>query len=114
LHVSLTHARTLICIKRPGRLPADARIQPRHRVGAFAMLGTKGEELSWSHDARSGAERAMPKKEDVRPHTKSEELRAFLGLSVVLAPVLAFIAVAGYGFLVWMFQIVAGPPGSQL
>ena len=52
--------------------------------------------------------------EDTRPHSQAEELRAFLGLSVVLAPVLAFAAVAGYGFLVWMFQLVAGPPGTQL
>lgn len=49
---------------------------------------------------------------DVQPHTKAQELRAFLLLSVVLAPVLAFALVAGYGFLVWMVQIVAGPPGS--
>lgn len=41
------------------------------------------------------------------------ELRAFLLLAVVMAPVLAVIIVAGYGFLVWMFQIVAGPPGPR-
>jgi nitrate reductase NapE len=29
-----------------------------------------------------------------------------------MAPVLAVIIVAGYGFLVWMFQLIAGPPGS--
>ena len=52
--------------------------------------------------------------EDAQHHSKAEELRAFLGLSVVLAPVLAVAAVAGYGFLVWMLQLVAGPPGTQL
>ena len=51
--------------------------------------------------------------EELKPHTKPQELRAFLALSVVLAPVLAFAVVAGYGFLVWMVQLVAGPPGAK-
>ena len=44
--------------------------------------------------------------------TKAQELRGFLFLSVVMAPVLAVVLVSGYGFIVWMFQLVAGPPGS--
>lgn len=44
--------------------------------------------------------------------TKAQELRSFLILSVVMAPVLAVIFVSGYGFIVWMYQLVAGPPGS--
>ena len=44
--------------------------------------------------------------------TKKQELRSFLFLSVVMAPVLAVGIVAGWGFLVWMFQLLAGPPGS--
>jgi nitrate reductase NapE len=44
--------------------------------------------------------------------TKAQELRSFLFLSVVMAPVLAVMLVGGYGFLVWMYQLVAGPPGS--
>ena len=44
--------------------------------------------------------------------TKAQELRSFLFLSVVMAPVLAGAIVAGYGFLVWMYQLFAGPPGS--
>jgi periplasmic nitrate reductase NapE len=44
--------------------------------------------------------------------TKTQELRSFLFLSVVMAPVLAVILVAGYGFVVWMVQLFAGPPGS--
>jgi nitrate reductase NapE len=43
--------------------------------------------------------------------TRGQELRAFLFLTVVLAPVLAVMVVGGYGFLVWMYQLVAGPPG---
>ena len=44
--------------------------------------------------------------------TKVQELRSFLFLSVVMAPVLAVMIVAGYGFLVWFYQFFAGPPGS--
>ena len=44
--------------------------------------------------------------------TRGEELRAFLFLTVVLAPVLAVMIVGGYGFLVWMYEVVTGPPGA--
>ncbi len=43
---------------------------------------------------------------------KRRELRAFLFLTIVLAPVLSAVIVGGYGLLVWMVQLVAGPPGS--
>jgi nitrate reductase NapE len=42
---------------------------------------------------------------------KRRELTVFLFLTLVLAPLLAVMIVAGYGFLVWMYQIIAGPPG---
>jgi periplasmic nitrate reductase NapE len=44
--------------------------------------------------------------------TKAQELRSFLLLSVVMAPILAVIFVSGYGFVVWMSQLIFGPPGS--
>jgi nitrate reductase NapE len=44
------------------------------------------------------------------PSTRQEELRSFLFFTVVMAPVLAVIVVGGYGFLVWMYQLVVGPP----
>jgi nitrate reductase NapE len=46
------------------------------------------------------------------PSTRREELRSFLFFTVVMAPVLAVIIVAGYGFLFCMYQLLAGPPGS--
>lgn len=46
------------------------------------------------------------------PPDRAQELRAFLVLSILLAPVLAVGLVSGYGFLVWIFQMLAGPPGS--
>jgi nitrate reductase NapE len=42
--------------------------------------------------------------------TKKRELAVFLFLALVLAPILAVIIVAGYGFCVWMVQIIMGPP----
>jgi len=42
--------------------------------------------------------------------SKSQELRSFLFLTVVMAPVLAVLIVGGYGFVVWMLQILGGPP----
>jgi len=46
------------------------------------------------------------------PSTRREELRSFLFFTVVMAPVLAVVIVAGYGFIVWMMQLVMGPPGA--
>ena len=43
--------------------------------------------------------------------TKGEEARAFLLITAVLAPALAVSIVVGYGFLVWMLQLIMGPPG---
>ncbi|HEY6645318.1 periplasmic nitrate reductase, NapE protein [Povalibacter sp.] len=42
---------------------------------------------------------------------KKRELLTFTFLALVLVPVLAVIVVAGFGFAVWMVQLVAGPPG---
>jgi periplasmic nitrate reductase NapE len=49
---------------------------------------------------------------DSAPSTRQEEWRSFIFFTVVMAPVLAVIIVSGYGFLVWMYQLIAGPPGS--
>lgn len=43
---------------------------------------------------------------------KQRELRAFLFLTIVLAPILSVLIVGGYGFIVWMYQLMVGPPGS--
>jgi periplasmic nitrate reductase NapE len=41
---------------------------------------------------------------------RTEEFRTWIFLTVVMAPVLAVGVVAGYGFIVWMYQTLAGPP----
>lgn len=47
---------------------------------------------------------------DSRPSTRQEELRSFIFLSVVMAPVVSVVAIAAYGFSVWIYQMFAGPP----
>lgn len=44
------------------------------------------------------------------PPEKTSELKAFLFLTVVMAPVLAAVIVATYGLAVWIYQMFAGPP----
>jgi nitrate reductase NapE len=41
---------------------------------------------------------------------KRRELAVFIFLTLILAPLLAVIIVSGYGFIVWMYQMMAGPP----
>ena len=45
------------------------------------------------------------------PPTRKAELLAFFTLAVLIWPVVAVSVVGGYGFLVWMSQLVLGPPG---
>jgi nitrate reductase NapE len=45
------------------------------------------------------------------PPRKSQELKLFLFIILLLFPLLAIAVVGGYGFIVWMMQIVTGPPG---
>ncbi|APV52036.1 periplasmic nitrate reductase, NapE protein [Betaproteobacteria bacterium GR16-43] len=46
------------------------------------------------------------------PHEKKQELKAFLFLTVVMAPAIAGTVIVVYGFAVWVYQMFAGPPGS--
>ena len=41
---------------------------------------------------------------------KRSELKAFLFLTVVMAPLLAVVVVGSYGLAVWIYQLFAGPP----
>lgn len=42
---------------------------------------------------------------------KRREWGVFLLLAFALAPVLSVVIVASYGFAVWIYQMIAGPPG---
>ncbi len=48
--------------------------------------------------------------QNVADKSRRQELWSFLFLTVIFAPALAVVIVGGYGFLVWMYQLVQGPP----
>ncbi|MGC2084560.1 MAG: periplasmic nitrate reductase, NapE protein [Bradyrhizobium sp.] len=46
-----------------------------------------------------------------RPRRKRMEIFAFLLLTAVVMPALAVATVGSYGLAVWVYQMIAGPPG---
>ena len=46
-----------------------------------------------------------------RPRRRRMEIFAFLFLTAVLMPALAVATVGSYGLAVWIYQVLAGPPG---
>jgi nitrate reductase NapE len=46
-----------------------------------------------------------------RPRRKRMEIFAFLFLTAVLMPALAVATVGSYGLSIWVYQLIAGPPG---
>ena len=53
----------------------------------------------------------LPQGRPDSPPSRREELFAFAVLAVLIWPVIAVGVVGGYGFIVWMSQLVFGPPG---
>jgi nitrate reductase NapE len=43
--------------------------------------------------------------------SRRQEFFMFALLAILIWPVIAVAVVGGYGFLVWMWQLVFGPPG---
>lgn len=52
-----------------------------------------------------------PSRVSTVPSRRKQELIVFVLLTLVLAPVLAITTVGGYGLGVWVYQMLAGPPG---
>jgi periplasmic nitrate reductase NapE len=46
-----------------------------------------------------------------RPRRRHMEIFAFLFLTAVLMPAVAVVTVGSYGLAVWVYQMIAGPPG---
>ena len=44
--------------------------------------------------------------------TLRDEVKGFLFLTVFLVPALTAVLVGGYGFSIWMYQLLVGPPGA--
>ena len=42
--------------------------------------------------------------------SRSRETRVFVFLTVVLAPMIAVAVVGSYGLLIWLYQMLMGPP----
>jgi len=45
--------------------------------------------------------------------TRRGERRVFIFIAVILFPLLSVILVGGYGFSIWMLQLIFGPPGAS-
>lgn len=45
------------------------------------------------------------------PPAKGAEYFTFIFLAFIIWPILTMAVVGGYGFAVWAFQMIAGPPG---
>ncbi|WP_458758509.1 periplasmic nitrate reductase, NapE protein [Afipia sp. TerB] len=50
-------------------------------------------------------------KDPAPPHTRRDEFIVFSIIAALIWPIVAVGIVGGYGFLVWMSQLVLGPPG---
>ncbi|MDR6772158.1 periplasmic nitrate reductase, NapE protein [Azospirillum sp. BE72] len=64
-------------------------------------------DASNSVDPRLSPEPVPP----VDPGVRRREIAMFLLLAVFIWPVLSIAVVGGYGFAVWMSQMILGPPG---
>jgi nitrate reductase NapE len=45
---------------------------------------------------------------------KRREITMFLVLAFAIWPILAVAVVGGYGFAVWIYQMIMGPPGPPV
>jgi len=84
---------------------AGARTLRRGTNGLHAGPQNTGCRLPWPPGLSQGGSRM---ENQSVASTKQEEWRTFLFLAVVTAPVLAVMVVGGYGFLVWMYQLLTG------
>ena len=53
----------------------------------------------------------QPMSADEKRPTRRQELFMFALLAILIWPFIAVAVVGGYGFVVWMWQLVFGPPG---
>lgn len=49
--------------------------------------------------------------EVVRQQDRKKEWQAFAVIAIFLFPLLTIVGAGGYGFIIWMLQLVFGPPG---
>ncbi|AWK89936.1 periplasmic nitrate reductase, NapE protein (plasmid) [Azospirillum thermophilum] len=73
----------------------------------MSQFHRSGPERPASHRATEAGTAAQA----ASPATRRQEVAMFLLLAVVIWPILSIAVVGGYGFCVWMYQLIAGPPG---
>lgn len=71
------------------------------------MSAARQSSAARTVDASSPADPRPP----VDRGTRRREIAMFLLLAVFIWPVLSVAVVGGYGFVVWMSQMILGPPG---
>ncbi|MAS44442.1 MAG: nitrate reductase [Rhodobacteraceae bacterium] len=54
---------------------------------------------------------ARPQSAEASPPSKGSELATFLFLAFILVPGLSVAGVGGLGLAIWIYQMIAGPPG---
>lgn len=70
---------------------------------------TQPSSVSSSSTSRSSVTGLPEAEAQPRPR---DELFVFLVLTVMLAPVFSVMLVGGYGLMVWIAQLLFGPPGA--
>lgn len=68
-------------------------------------------EHGYRDGLKQGADSAASGNMPARSATRRSEIMMFLLLAVVIWPFVTVAVVGGYGFLVWMTQLIVGPPG---
>lgn len=53
----------------------------------------------------------LPVEQTASETSRRTEIFAFVMLAILIWPILSIGIVGGYGFLVWMSQLILGPPG---
>lgn len=48
---------------------------------------------------------------EANSNTKKAEMNVFLLITVVMFPLLTVLLVSGYGFSIWIYQLLFGPTG---
>jgi nitrate reductase NapE len=65
----------------------------------------------WLKQEVSVSDLPLQQHDDRLPRSRLREFLTFLVLAFGIWPIAAVGVVGGYGFLVWMYQIITGPPG---
>jgi len=75
------------------------------------MEGARLPTFWWRQGSAGIFQRWMDEFAPTERVERRRECGVFLALAFALAPILAVLVVAGFGFAVWIWQMIAGPPG---